>query len=161
MPVLGQVSKAARKASPSASSAAATLRDLAARKGDQPAIGIARGLFDGLMGIHCRRPLPAGLHVRPHLDHALRAGGVAGRPLQGRVEIRHVDDEEAAQLLLGVGIGAVLDQALAALQLDRGCRFRRFQPGTADDDAGFLQTPSRRDRKRPRRRRASPDPCGR
>src|SRR5260370_14921170 len=50
---------------------------------------------------------PAQLPDRPDLDGAAGGGGAAGGPGDRLVEIRHVDQVVAAELLLGIGVGAV------------------------------------------------------
>src|SRR5215470_710742 len=52
--------------------------------------------------------------VGPHLDHAPGWGRDARRPVERGIEIGGVDDVVAAELLLGVGIGAVLRVTFAA-----------------------------------------------
>src|SRR5215467_214889 len=84
---------------------------------------------------------PGGSHgeVRPYLDPSARRGGALRRPLEGLVEIRHVNDVVAAHLLLHLGEGAVLYQPLAVPLPHGGGRGRRLQAGTPDHDAGIHQ----------------------
>src|SRR5438876_11775646 len=74
-----------------------------------------------------RAPLPdAGLcrgrashrKVRAHFDRAGRGRGAARRPLERLVEVGHLNDVLATELLLGLGVGPVLHVALAVV-LDR------------------------------------------
>jgi hypothetical protein len=48
-------------------------------------------------------------------------------------------DDKSSQLLLGVGIGAILYTALSLLNLYRRCCHRRFECIGADLDAGLDQ----------------------
>src|SRR5689334_12024989 len=50
--------------------------------------------------------LGAGRPDRAHFDGAERGGRAVLGPLDGRIEIRHVDQVVTAELLLGFGIGA-------------------------------------------------------
>ena len=50
---------------------------------------------------------------RPHLDRPVLGGRAPGRPLQGLVQVRALDQRKAAELLLDLGRGAVGQQRLA------------------------------------------------
>jgi hypothetical protein len=60
--------------------------------------------------------------------------GTARGPVERRVEVRHVDHEQAAQLFLGIRVRAILD-ASPVTQVDRGRGLGRLQASTADQDA--------------------------
>src|SRR2546422_5131489 len=77
--------------------------------------------------------------VRAHLDHARRGRRAAGGPVEGPVEIRHLDDVVAPELLLGFGEGPVLHLALPVSQADRRGARRRLESGAADHHPGLGQ----------------------
>src|SRR5262245_1297949 len=53
------------------------------------------------------------LQDRPHLDDAGCSRGAARSPIECRTQIGDLDEAEAAELLLGIGIGPVLHVTLA------------------------------------------------
>ena len=59
---------------------------------------------------------------RADLDRTPAGCGIALGPLQRRVEVGHVDDEDAAEPFLGVGERAVLDLGGAVARRERGGR---------------------------------------
>lgn len=63
-----------------------------------------------------------------------RARGLR-RPVESRVEVRDLDDEVAAELLLGVGHGPVLDEAAVVLQAQRGGGVWALEAVALHDDA--------------------------
>src|SRR5438128_2314863 len=60
----------------------------------------------------------------------------ARRPVERRVERGQLLEDEPGGLLLGVGVGAVLNVALAVLQADRRAALGRSQRIAADVNAG-------------------------
>src|SRR5262249_20097640 len=80
------------------------------------------------------------LQDRPYLDHARRRGRAAGSPIKGRAEVGHVDQAEAAELLFGVGVGAVLHVPLAAIFPHGGAGIGTLKRSAAAHDAGLLQS---------------------
>src|SRR5262249_13859919 len=84
---------------------------------------------------------PRGSHgeVGPHCAAGAAGGGALRSPLERLVEVRHVDNVEAAYLLLHLGKGTVLHQTLAVPLPHRGRRGRGLQAGASDHDAGVRQ----------------------
>src|SRR5262249_9550820 len=87
------------------------------------------------LGPRARPPRGSHGEVWPHLDASTRRGGAFRRPLERLVEIWHVNDVEAAYLLLDLGKGAVLDQPLAVAPPYRGRRGGGLKTGAPDHDA--------------------------
>ena len=140
-PCAGQSASAAAKASASASSAPATSRVRAARKATQLAVAVGA---PPPRRRACRRRLSCSIAVsaltsaRPGAPRSRRGGaGAARRPGEGGVEIGHVDDVVAAELLLGLGVGAVEHLGLAVGDAHRGRRRRRPQAVAAAHDPGL------------------------
>ena len=77
---------------------------------------------------------------RPHFHGAIRGGRAPCRPLQCRIERRQLQDREAAELFLGVGVRTILDEALAVLRADGRPGVRLLQRAAADENAGFEQS---------------------
>src|SRR5438046_10448435 len=72
-------------------------------------------------------------------DAAMAGGRAARRPGECRVEIRHVDQEIAAELFLSLGIGAVERRGLAVRDAHQRCVARGPEPVRADADAFLAQ----------------------
>src|SRR5918996_833121 len=119
----GQEVSASSSASLSASSAPATSRVSAERyaskrpydaRATASTVRLASSTGSGVHG----RGVKVGVH-RPHLDGAERRRGAARRPLERCIEGLDIEDDEAAELLLGLGKRAVLDLTPAVGQTDR------------------------------------------
>ena len=77
--------------------------------------------------------------IRADFDHSARHARAASRPVERSIKVRDIDDEEAAELFLGVGKRAVLHQPLLAAKLQRGCGFRWLKSGATHKDARVLE----------------------
>src|SRR5947207_2689964 len=78
---------------------------------------------------------------RADLDGAVGRGGAAGGPVERGVEGRELEDHEAAELLLGLGIRPVLDVAPAVLDADDGSGGGPAERLAADIDASLDEHP--------------------
>src|SRR5437899_1558085 len=65
--------------------------------------------------------------------------GAARRPLERLVEVGHLNDVIATELLLGLGVGPVLHVALAVVLPDRRGEVPRLERSAADHDPRILQ----------------------
>src|SRR5262249_11781994 len=74
---------------------------------------------------------------RPDFHGAIGGGRAARRPFQGCIERRQLEQYEAAQLLLGGGIRAVLHKGLAVAPPHGRTGFRRVQRFDTGVDTGF------------------------
>src|SRR5438270_416961 len=74
----------------------------------------------------------------PNPDSACRRRA-ARRPVERRGQVGHVEDDETAELLLGVGVRPVLDGPLAVAEAQRRAGRRRLQSAAAGVMAGILQ----------------------
>src|SRR5215471_11148492 len=63
---------------------------------------------------------PLQIGDRSHFHHAVACGGTARRPFDGLIERGQLEDDEAAELLFGIGVRSVLDLPLAAPNADGG-----------------------------------------
>src|SRR4051812_7420982 len=75
-------------------------------------------------------PFPDG----PHLDRAIRGVRDLAGPLDGLVEVVAFEDEQAAELLAGLGERTVRDQRLAVAHADRGGAGRWVKAGAVLQD---------------------------
>ena len=84
-------------------------------EGDEAAVAFARHALGGTAGLvgMAHFQLPCGFDDRTDLDRAVLARGAALGPGDRLVEVGHVDEEVAGELLLGVGIRAVEHFGLA------------------------------------------------
>ena len=109
----------------------------------------ARRLLPSRHGTHRVTPAEPTSHTlrsrhrpdRAHLDDAVTRARAARRPADRGVEIGHVDEVVAAELLLRVRIRAVQHLRLAVGEPHGGRRGARLQPVRADQRAGLRQTP--------------------
>src|SRR5438552_16992237 len=75
------------------------------------------------------------------LDGAVGRGGAAGGPVERGVEGRELEDHEAAELLLGLGVRPVLDLAPAILDADDGSGGGPAKRLAADVDTRLAEHP--------------------
>jgi hypothetical protein len=102
----------------------------------QPAVRLARRPFGGLMSRRVVHDVACGgREDGPHFHAPADGAGRARRPFECGVQVRHVHHEVAAELLLGVGEGAVLHLALVAAHAQRGAGHGREEAVAAERDA--------------------------
>src|SRR5262245_29727335 len=167
-PSIGQEARAETRASPSASSAPATSRVWALRYASRRpyddratastvprASPIRSGCHDRLVGRHVHRA---------HLHRAPGGRGATGGPFERRVEGRKLEEDEAAQLLLRFGEGAVLHAGPPVVQAHGRGRPLVLEGGTpgvdASGDQGLVVGPPRGDVRVARAASPAPDVLG-
>src|SRR5256885_10361209 len=79
--------------------------------------------------------------VGTHLDAASRRRRAAGCPVERPVEVGHLYDVIATELLLGFGERPILHLALTIPEPDRRGERRRLEPGAADHHPGVGPRP--------------------
>jgi hypothetical protein len=72
---------------------------------------------------------------RTNLDKRATGGGTARRPFQRHIQIRHVNDDKAAEKFFCLGLRSVMDVAFAMAHRNHRGRLRRLQSGAGSKDA--------------------------
>ncbi len=105
--------------------------------GDDPTGFLPEDPFE-LVGVESRQRAASSLGLeRTDLDRTHAGRRRFGRPLEGGVEVRRLDDPEAAEVLLGLGERTVGHDGVAARGADDGRDLGRFESAAEDPGSGL------------------------